>query len=383
MEVIILKKLSNLIIVTTIVSLLIICGSQSIFGQETYSWKMSQPYPEGTMLYNVTEAFIERVESASNGRIKITHYPSDLLGDYVTQQEGVQSGGQELAYTWPVTKMSPKWDIMGIGYTGWNSQHGLETWGPDGWLLPVVDQIAEEVNWKVLGIAPSGSTTTGDIVISNQSFDPDNPEGRKIRVQGSQNYTKRYEALGFSPITMPMSEVSSALALGTIDASAGCVPTEFTIYGDSFTYGYLYADTLFPALLILNRDVWDSLSPLDQKILEEAGDMSNHPNFGWEAWENDVIRNMEEDLLDWQILVTPDGDSWAARAEKARDAEWAYLETVIGKDLMDIVRENAVELPWGLSVDEMEYGYGEVYTTEWLIERQGAVYTKNPPPVNK
>jgi len=376
------KKIIIVLAAIMILGLFVVSGTQAA-AQNTYNWKMSQPYPEGTMLYNVTEAFIDRVEKASNGRIKITHYPSDLLGDYVTQQEGVQSGGQELAYTWPVTKMSPKWDIMGIGYTGWNSQHGLDTWGPNGWLLPVVDEIAKEVNWKVLGIAPSGSTTTGDIVISNQSFDPDSPEGRKIRVQGSKNYTVRYGTLGFNPITMPMSEVSSALALGTIDASAGCVPTEFTIYGDAFTYGYLYADTLFPALLILNRDVWDSLSPIDQEILVKAGDMSNHPNFGWEIWEKDVIRNYEEDLLPWQVIVTPDGDSWARRAEKARNEEWAYLESVIGKDLMDIVRENAVDLPWGLSVDEMDYGYGEVLTTEWLTERQGGVFTKNPPKVER
>ncbi|GAI74230.1 unnamed protein product [marine sediment metagenome] len=50
---------------------------------------------------------------------------------------------------------------------------------------------------------------------------------------------------------------------------------------------------------------------------------------------------------------------------------------------MDIIRANAVELPWGLTVDEMNYGFGKVVTTEWLTERQGGVFTKNPPPVKK
>lgn len=376
------KKIIIVLTALMIMSLFVVSGTQAA-AEKTYKWKMSQPYPSGTMLFNITEAFIERVDKASNGRIKITHYPGDLLGDYMVQQEAVGSGAQELAITWPGTAMNPKWDILGMGYVGWNSDHGKAAFGPGGWMLPVLDDIAAECNWKILSIFPSGSTTGGDCVISNDSFDPVNPEGRKLRVQASQNYTIRYAAMGFNPVTMPMSEVSSALALGTIDASAGCVPTEFAIYGDAFSYAYIYAPVLFPAELILTRTVWDSLSEADQKLLLEAADFTTDANFGWQAWEIDAVRNYEEDLLPWQILVTLDGDQWATMAEKARAAEWPYLEKLIGTELMDTIKANAVELPWGLTLDEMNYGFGKVLTTEWLTERQGGVFTKNPPPVKK
>jgi len=375
------KKIFILIIISIIMSCFVVNGVLAV--EQTYKWKMSQPYPEGSLIYNQTEAFIKRVEEASNGRIKITHYPSDLLGDYVTQQEGVASGGQELCYTWPVTTMDPRWDVLGIGYIGWNARHGYKTFGPNGWMNPIVDEIAADCNWKVLSIVPSGSSISSDSVISNESYDPLDPQGRKIRVQSSKNYTLRYSAIGYSPVTMPMSEVSSALALGTIDASAGCIPPEFIIYGDAFSYLYMYSDVLYPFLLIMNLDTWNSLSESDQKILLDTAEMADDPDFGWEANYIDIIRNYEEDLLPWQIIVSPDGDQWAQLAEKTRKVEWPYIEKLVGKEMMDIIRMNAEPLPWGLTVDEMEYGFGKILTSEWLIERQGGVYTKNPPPVQK
>ncbi len=376
------KKLTVSLIIIAVLGAIILGASQSVFAQN-YNWKMAQPYPEGTMLYNIAEKFIEKVAKASDGRIKITHYPSDLLGDYMVQQEAVGSGALELAITWPGSAMDPRWDILGMGYIGWNSDHGKEIYGPDGWMNPVLDEIAKACNWKIIGMSPNGATVGGDCVISNQSYDPLDPAGRKIRVQASENYTYRYKAMGYSPITMPMSEVSSALALGTIDASAGAVHTEFAIYGDAFKYVYMYSPVLFPAQWIMTRSLWDSLSEADQNLILEAANFFDDPEYGWEAWEDDAVNSYENDLLPWQIIVTLDGDAWATMAEKARAAEWPFMETIIGKEFMDVIRANAVELPWGKTLDEMKYGYDKVLTTEWLKNRQGEVYTKFPPEVKR
>jgi TRAP-type transport system periplasmic protein len=378
------KKVVLISVVLVFTFLLIINAQSALASKNTYNWKISQPYPSGTMLFDLTEAFVERVKEESNGRINIKHYPGDLLGDYITQQESVQSGSHELAYTWPVSSINKKWDIAMIGYVGWNSTHGYEAYGPNGWMIPVLDDIAKECNWKIIGTAPLG-TASGDstYVISKQSYDPLNPEGKKCRVQPSKNYQIRFEAIGYNTITIPMSETSSALALGTIDASAGCVPSEFSIYSDSFTYAYLYANVLNATQLIINLSVWNSLSEEDQKILTEAADVSNYPEYDWGKWQDAVMSHYKEDLLPWQIIVVMDGDGWASLAEKAREAEWSYIENFVGKEVMDVIRENAEPLPWGLSVDEMNYADGRVLTTEWLIERQGKVYMKNPPPPKK
>ena len=117
------------------------------------------------------------------------------------------------------------------------------------------------------------------------------------------------------------------------------------------------------------------LSKEDQDLLLKAADFEGDPEFGWDAWKEAIEVSYNEELLPWQIIVTLDGDGWATLAEKARKEEWDFIEKTVGKDIMDRIRAHAPELPWGLTVDEMNYGWGKILTSEWLIERQGAVYT--------
>lgn len=377
------KKIIIVLTALMIMSLFVISGPQAIAAEKTYNWKMAHYHPSGTMLDKVSRKFIENVKELSNGRINIKLYPGELLGDYIVQQEAVQSGSLELAYTSPVTKTSPKWNIYQIGYTGWNIDQAKEKFGPGGWMLEIFDEIAYESNWKILDIAPGGSVVGGESIISTKSFDPTDPKGLKLRVLPSDILVTKWSALGYNPIMIPFSEVSSALALGTIDASAGCIPQEFAIFGEAFNYAYALQDTQTVLPLIMNLDLWNSLSKEDQNLLLEASNFSEDPEYGWDGWKEAIEVSYNEELLPWQIIVTIDGDQWATLAEIAREAEWVELEKTVGKELMDKVRASVPDLPWGLTLDEMNYGWGEVLTTEWLIERQGAVYNSFPPEVKK
>ena len=130
----------------------------------------------------------------------------------------------------------------------------------------------------------------------------------------------------------------------------------------------------------MNLELWNSLSKEDQDLLK-AADFEGDPEFGWDAWKEAIEVSYNEELLPWQIIVTLDGDGWATLAEKARKEEWDFIEKTVGKDIRDRIRAHAPELPWGLTVDEMNYGWGKILTSEWLIERQGAVYTSFLPEV--
>ena len=112
------KKIIIVLAALMVMSLFVVSGSQASAVEQTYKWKMAQYHPVGTMLDRISKKFIEKVEKASNGRITIKYYPGELLGDYIIQQEAVHSGSLELAYTGPVTKTNPKWDIFTMEYTG-------------------------------------------------------------------------------------------------------------------------------------------------------------------------------------------------------------------------------------------------------------------------
>jgi len=316
-------------------------------------------------MYESVEDFVRLVDEGSNGRIKITHYPGTLLGDYGVQQQSVAAGTQAMAFVFPQTAINPKWDVRTLNYIVYNWEQAYEMFKPGGWMVSLWDQIALESNWKILVFSCVGSNT----MISNKLFDPLNPEGLKVRVPGFRSWVAAYKSLGFSPVGMPMAEVASALALNTIDASAGCSHAEFKIYGDAFEYVYAYQDLFQAAPLVMNLDLWNSLSPGDQQFLLSAAQEATEDK--WPEFTQ-IVADEWNGLLDFQKVVSLDGDGWATCAQKVRASQWDVAEAWIGKDLVDIVRANAAPLPWGKTIDEMNYGFG-INTSEWLINRQGEV----------
>ena len=364
------KWIGVVVAISVVLALVVLMGGTGCAKpaeEATYDWKISQPYPSGMMLYDLVEDFMGRVADTSDGRITITHYPGDLLGDYSVQQESVAAGTHEMCYTWPLTSLNPKWDAMWLGYIMYNWEQGIEAVKSGGWLLSIFDPIAEETNWKIIGVVPTGETN----VQSKQLYDPLNPEGRKVRIQPTSSWVARFEALGYSPVTMPMSEVATGLATGAIDAAAGFAQQEMRVYGDCFTYVYCYHDMYTGTMGVMNLDTWNSLSAEDQEIVQKAMARSID---AVEGRFGDLVAKDWNDLLDWQIVVSLDGDAWSTCAEKARAAEWTAAEEWIGKDLVDVIREHAEPLPWGLTIDEMDYGFG-VLTSDWIIARQGEVIT--------
>jgi TRAP-type C4-dicarboxylate transport system substrate-binding protein len=329
----------------------------------TYEWKISQPYPSGTMLYELAEYFVDEVDTLSDGRMQITHYPGELLGGYEVVQQGVAAGDIELAIIWPTPAMNPKWNIYWVGSIMYNMDQAYEAYGPGGWLVGLYDEIAEGTNWKILGTTANGA----DEIQSIKPFDiPDNPTGIKIRVQAAEHKHAVYRCQGYSPITMPMSEVSSSLALGTIDAACGTNSAEFRVYGDAFNYLYAVHDLFSSSILSMNLDLWNSLPAADQDILLEAG--SRLTDKGFELIGPQIIQDWN-DLYDFQVVVSVDGDSWGNMANIVRTCAWAGLEHQIGADLVDEIRAHAVDLPFGMTIDQMGFA-DSICTTDWILARQ-------------
>jgi TRAP-type C4-dicarboxylate transport system substrate-binding protein len=330
-------------------------------------WKIAQTHPEGSVIYKAADRFIHKVAELSGGRIHILHYPGDLLGDYGVQQEAVAAGSLEFAYTFPRAQINPKWCVRAAPFMYWNWEQAIEAYKPGGWQIVLFDSIAQETGWKMFGSLPQ--TSSG--VISNDYYDPLDPEGRKIRIMGYDHEMPYWQSLGYNPVTLPFSEIPTALMTGTIDCSSGASHPEFVIFGDCFEYFYNYLDRYAQTLGIMNLELWNSLSTEDQSIIMEAE--AYVEDMAWEEHGDNVIRDWGT-LLDWQKIVTIDGDGWATCAEKVRAASWPVLEEAIGKEYMDVIRANSEELPWGKTLDELNYGYG-VLTTEWLKARQGEVLT--------
>jgi TRAP-type C4-dicarboxylate transport system substrate-binding protein len=96
--------------------------------------------------------------------------------------------------------------------------------------------------------------------------------GMNIRVP-SRNAGLLVEAWGGSPVSMPVSEIYTAMQTGVIDGAMidGTATTAFKLgeVADFLTVGV--ESTISPFFIVMNRDQWDKLSAEDQKAIADAG----------------------------------------------------------------------------------------------------------------
>lgn len=308
---------------------------------KTYNWVMTCFSPEGYLFFDLSEDFISRVEEASDGRISITLYPGDLLGDPETKLKSLTQGTQDLGFEPPSTVNSPKWDINNCWYLMDDWDTYVESYSqPDGWLYKVNADIAGECNWKQLAISLEGGTH----IISNVEFDPvPGPKNIKLRVMASESARLGLQALGFSPITMPWSEIPSALMLGTIDGAHG--PTsgdDFVMLSDCYKYAYRYFTNMGPQNLQMNLDLFNSMSAADQAMLEGVGQEWQVYAFAQFGDYNDA---QWDKVRKTNTVIDLTHEQWCANAKVARPVVWPIFEEVLGSELMEVIKEKSPYCP--------------------------------------
>ena len=323
-------------IVSITVMLLITAMAGTSFAEEkTYNWKLGQPYPKDTIYYQLTEDLIQQIQAESNGRIKITHYPGSLLGDYTAQAEAVANGSQEMVLTWPTTNVAgPGADLSLMGYLfhDWDDY----TKGMTGWMFDLHKEMFKNIDWQLLGTLPDGFL----VVVSKKEFNPmPGPKDIKIRLMPTETVQERFKALGFRTLSLPMSEFVTALNLGAVDAggNAGWGEAWYN-YKESIEYVYNSRDMTATMFLIINKTLFSSLSEADQKMLSKIGLEWSKNNYSRIMNENNKFR---EELIKYGTkIVDYSDDEWKANRKVSLEKEWPLMEKRIGKEVMDIVRKN-------------------------------------------
>ena len=159
--------------------------------------------------------FSERVEKASGGRLKLDLQPVGVYGSAGQLLELVENGIIDVA--WIVNGYSPgRFEASGVielpflFESSEQATNAYYTMFEEGLFKDDFE------NLKVLALythRPYGTFSRGEPVRTLEDF-----KGLKVRVP-SDVLAKTVEALGGSPVGMPVTEIAEALRLGTVDAS--------------------------------------------------------------------------------------------------------------------------------------------------------------------
>ena len=101
---------------------------------------------------------------------------------------------------------------------------------------------------------------------------PEDIKGLKFRVPSNQMFVRIFELLGAKPVPLPSGEIYTSIQLGTVVGEDNSVPVVYDFktheVADKMTIWNYMTDY---SIVVINKEIWESLSKEDQQILMEAG----------------------------------------------------------------------------------------------------------------
>lgn len=232
--------------------------------------------------------FKPMVEEGTAGAIAIQIYPNSQLGAEQEFVEGVQLGTIEMALTgnlWENTV--PEFRTVQLPYMFVNYDHADEILNG-----PVGARLYEYL--KPLGVRILGSFPNGFRAVSNSKrpiYSIDDCKGIRLRVFQGDIIIKEMQALGFSTVVMPISEIFTALQQKVVDGQENPI---FTLYYSGWyevqKYVALTNHMYSPGYVVINERVWNGLTKEQQALLQEASTKTVQ-------WILTTMKNEEADII--------------------------------------------------------------------------------------
>lgn len=218
------------------------------------------------------EIWSDLVRERTDGRINIKIYPGTSLvqGDQTREFTAIRQGIIDMA----------------IGSTiNWSPQVKQLNLFSLPFLMPdyaAIDALIHGDVGKSLfkdiekaGVVPLAWGENGYRQLSNSKHEvktPDDMKGLKLRVVGSPLYIDTFTALGANPTQMSWADAQPALATRAVDGQENplSIYAGAKLYDVAQKYLTLWNYVADPLVFVVNKQVWESWTAEDQKIVGEA-----------------------------------------------------------------------------------------------------------------
>ena len=311
------------------------CFSSMVCAAEkSYTWKISTIRPAGTAIDTDVKNFIEEIKTKSNGRINIEIYPNAQLGDYTVVQERVSVGSGEMAVQSISTSVDRQLQLLNLPYLvkNWDGIRKNYRIG-----TPFMNWAAKRLARQDIKLLATWPSYFGGVALAKEPTNPGDPSVKKnlkCRVMPQKSYELLGESQGYMATPLPLAETFTALQTGIVDGIFGAgAEGYYANFRDVIKY-YIPSNTHVEAWpMIMNMELWESLSPEDQKIVADAA--KNLEDHRFEVGEADTARN-EKRLEDYGIKVirlTP--EELTRCAEAVRKVIFPAIREAIGPKNFD------------------------------------------------
>lgn len=273
----------------------------------------------------------EKLAEISQGRMRVDIYPGGQLGGERELIELLQIGSLAMTKvsTAPMESFVPEMVIFGIPYVFRDDDHRWRV------LNSAVGQrlllAGETVFLRGLCFYDAGSRS---FYVKDKPIEtPADLSGLKIRVMKSITSVKMIQALGGSSTPIPWAELYTALQQGVVDGAENNPPSfHLSRHYEVCRYYSLDEHTSIPDILLISTTVWNSLTPQEQRWLQQAVDESVvHQRRLWTEACEEALRTVQEAGV---VVTRPD-------KEPFRQAVQPMHESYRGTPIYDLIQEIA------------------------------------------
>ena len=238
---------------------------------QTVELKVSNYNPPGHTTSKVFEAWAADVGKRSNGRLKLTLFPSGQMGPIQRQYDLARTGVADIAYVLhgSLPGRFPLTEIAQLPYVFDRGGKALSTSEASGILTELVSPLAAEHQ----GVKPLAliATPTLSLFFSKATVrSPADMRGLRMRHNGPIG-AAMLEAWGAAPAALPPPELSDALSKGTIGGM---------LFNYEASQAYQVAESLTSVTplnasaatfaLVMNADKYKSLPEDLRKVIDET-----------------------------------------------------------------------------------------------------------------
>ena len=241
---------------------------------EPMTWKYACSATDGSCWADMGRVFGQYLSDKTNGAITVDVYPSDQLTSG-SQTEGIQAvidGTTDLCAhsNLIMSSFDQRLNVVSLPFIfeSTDDVDKLLDTGAAGYeaLAPVV----EGLGLHLLGVAENGFRHPTNSVKPITCLA--DMKGMKFRVAGSYVLNQAYDAWGTNWANANWSEVYTALQQGTYDGQENPLPTAYAAsVSDVQKYCTYWTGVYDCIFFCINQELYDSLSPEVQALVDEAG----------------------------------------------------------------------------------------------------------------
>jgi tripartite ATP-independent transporter DctP family solute receptor len=301
----------------------------------TVSTVLPAPFPWGI----AADKWAELVKERTQGRINLKIYSNAQLvsGDQTKEFAAMRQGIIDMAIGSTINWSPQVKELNLFSLPFLLPDHAAMDRLTQG---PVGDALFDILRKK--GVEPLGWAENGFRQVSNSKHPirtPQDMTGLKIRVVGSPLYNDIFSALGANPTQMSWADAKPALTTKAVDGQENPI-TVFKIskiqaVGQSFMTRWNYVND--PLIFAVNKRVWESFTPADQKILRDAAIEAGKVGIAASREGDDTAA--KEIQAEGVTITTLTPEERAAFVAKTRGvyADWAKK---IGSDLVKMAEKS-------------------------------------------